>query len=158
MLTEPKIVNPPAQEAAVVHFDIPRSEIEREMDAAIREVLAAISEQNQAPSGPLFAHHLTQSSSRFNCEVGFPVETRISPVGRVKPGMLPGATAVFTTYTGPYEGLFDAWREFGRLAQPLLAAQGFEHGPTLWERYVRGPEAETDDSRWQTELYQSIRR
>ncbi len=158
MLTTPKIVNPTPRDAAVVHLVISRDKIEREMDLAIQEVLAAISDQGQVPAGPLFAHHLTQSSSQFDCEVGFPVEVCISPVGRVKPSRLPGTTAVSTTYTGAYEGLFDAWREFGRVTESLLSVQGFVHGPTLWENYVLGPEAESNPKHWKTELYQSITR
>lgn len=158
MLTEPRIVSPPARKAAVVHFTIPRGDIEREMDRAIQEILAAIAKQNQTPAGPLFAHHLSQSSERFDCEVGFPLNEAIVPIGRVKPSTLPGTTAIFTTYTGDYTGLFDAWRDFGSATKAQLDKEGYVHGPTLWECYVLGPEAEANPDRWKTELYQSIRR
>lgn len=158
MISEPKITTTTARTAAVVHLNIPRDEIEQTMDPAIQEVLAAIASQGQAPQGALFAHHLTQSSDRFDIEVGFPVGLPIAPRGRVIPGELPGGLVAVTVYRGNYDGLFAAWTEFGRQAKRLMEREGLSRGDTLWESYVVGPESEPDPANWKTELYLALRK
>jgi len=148
MIEAPVVVETTAQAAAVIHLTIPRDQVEKFMDPAIREVLAALRDQGQALAGPLFSRHLTTSPAVFDFEVGFPVNAPIVPAGRVKPGELQGGTVVRSVYQGPYEGLFGAWKEFGE----WLKKNGFTPAGTLWERYVTGPETSPDPADWRTEL------
>lgn len=48
----------------------------------------------------------------FEFETGFPVDKSVTPAGRVVPGTLPAARVARTVYTGPYDQLHHAWREF----------------------------------------------
>lgn len=148
MIETPQITDTETQIAAVIHITIPRDQIQTVMEPAIEEVLVAMSDQGLPPAGPLFAYHLTTSPESFDFEVGFPVSKAVKPVGRVKAGALPAARVARTVHHGPYEGLFDAWREFGQ----WIETQDLKRGGTLWERYVKGPESSPDPSAWRTEL------
>jgi len=148
MLDTPEIVQSEAREAAVIHLEIPRSEIQSSMGPAIGELMAAVAAQGSSPTGPVFAHHLKMSKERFDFEVGVPVTAPVSPAGRVKPGRLPAAKVARTIYHGPYEGLYTAWGEF----DAWVAANGHKPGPDLWEIYVAGPESSPDPATWRTEL------
>ena len=119
-----------AQPAAVIHITVPRDHIQEVMGPAIQEVIRAAQAQNIGPKGPVFAQ----------------------PVGRMKPGEIPGTTIVRTVYTGPYEGLGQAWGDF----QDIVESQGHKLGPNLWERYLAGPESGGDASTFRTELNQTI--
>jgi effector-binding domain-containing protein len=148
MIDSPEITRTQAQTAAVIHLTIPRDQMQRVMAPAIHELMAAVSEQGLRQLGPLFAHHLAQSSDTFDFEVGFPVSAAVRPVGRVRPGELPAAKVARTVYRGGYEGLFSAWAEFGQ----WMEQQNLRPGETLWERYIAGPESNPDPSTWRTEL------
>lgn len=148
MIDTPQITRFAGQSAAVIRFTIPRAEIRNVMGPAIGEVMAAVAAQGISPAGPVFSHHFRMDPEIFNFEVGVPVATPVSPVGRVKPGELPAATVARTIYHGPYEGLGAAWGEFGA----WIAANGHKPGPNLWECYVAGPESSPDPANWRTEL------
>jgi len=141
-----------AQPAAVIHITVPRDHIQEVMGPAIQEVIRAAQAQNIGPKGPVFAHHFGMTPGIFNFEVGVPVSGAVQPVGRVKPGEIPGTTIVRTVYTGPYEGLGQAWGDF----QDIVESQGHKLGPNLWERYLAGPESGGDASTFRTELNQTI--
>lgn len=154
MIESPHIVETEVQAAAVIHLIMPRHRIGEEMAPAIQEVMTVISEQGQQPVGPLFVHHLKQSESDFDVEVGFPVSMPVAPTGRVKAGALPAAKVARTIYHGDYGGLYAAWDEFGQRLQSdgILAREGMTSAATLWEVYVVGPETSNDPSQWLTEL------
>jgi effector-binding domain-containing protein len=148
MIDTPSITHAHAQQTAVVHLTVPRSEIQKVMGPAINEVMSALAEQGVEPAGPLFSYHLRMEPDLFDFEVGVPVKTPVTPTGRVKAGQLPGVKVARTVYHGPYESLGNAWGEFGE----WMKANGHEPADNLWECYVVGPEAGQDASQWATEL------
>lgn len=152
MLEPPRIVQSREQLAAVIRLTIPRAEIQRVMGPAIHEVMAAVAAQGIGPVGPVFSHHFRLDPDTFDFEVGVPVRASVTPAGRVKPGTLPGGRVARTIYHGPYEGLGDAWAEFGR----WLASEGLRPAPNFWECYVRGPESGPDPADWSTELNRPV--
>lgn len=141
-----------AQPAVVIHITVPRDEIQQVMGPAIHEVIGTASTQGIGPKGPVFAHHFGMTPGIFNFEVGVPISGELQPAGRVKAGEIPAATIIRTVYTGPYEGLGRAWRDF----QDLIEARGHTLGPSLWECYLSGPEASDDPATFRTELNQTI--
>lgn len=147
-ITQPEITTSEQQAAAVIHIQIPRSRIQAEMGPAIRELMTTLAGQGMKPIGPMFAHHLTTSSESFDFEVGFPVSEPVTPSGRVKPSELPAAKIARSEYHGEYEGLFQAWGEFGH----WMKSAGLTGRGDLWERYVSGPESDPDPRTWLTEL------
>ena len=93
MIESPEIVQTEARPAATVRLTVSRGEVAKVMDAAIQEVLRALAAQHIPPAGPLFAHHARIEPEVFVFDVGFPVRTAITPVGRVENTAVPAARA-----------------------------------------------------------------
>ncbi len=144
----PVVIDSERHTAAVIHLKIPRNQIQTELPPAIQELMAAAAGQGLRIVGPLFTHHLTTSPTDFDFEAGFPVSAPVKPQGRVKPGELPAARIARSEYRGGYEGLYDAWRQFGE----WMNVQGLKGRGDLWERYLAGPESSADPATWRTEL------
>ena len=148
MLEAPRIVQSDAQHTATIHLTIPRDQIQQVMGPAIGEVMAAVTAQGIAITGPVFSHHFKMEPATFDFEVGVPVAKPISAAGRVQPSGLPATTVARTVYRGGYEGLGNAWGEF----MTWIAAQGHNAAADLWECYIAGPESGADSTLWCTEF------
>jgi effector-binding domain-containing protein len=148
MIDTPQITQSTAQQTAVIHLTVPRSEIQNVMGPGIGEVMAAVAAQGLVPAGPWFTHHLRMDPDTFDFEVGVPVNSPVVAVGRVKPSQLPAARVARTVYHGPYEGLGAAWGEF----EAWIRANGHKSAADLWEVYVTDPSADPDPATWRTEF------
>jgi effector-binding domain-containing protein len=148
MIEAPTIVHAPAQLAAIVHIETPRSKMQQVMGPGIGEVMAAVKAQGVGPTGPWFAHHLKMTPDAFDFDICVPVSSAVTAVGRVKPWERPALTMVRTVYHGPYEGLGAAWHELGTWTQ----TQGHTTAGDLYECYLVGPESSSDATQWRTEL------
>lgn len=148
MLDEPQILLTEAQPAAVIRFSIPRDQIREVMTQAIGEVIRTASEQGIGPVGPVFSHHERMEPEMFHFAVGVPISGPLLPKGRVVAGELPAARVIRTIYHGGYEGLHDAWGQFG----DLIEAAGHKTAPNLWERYLSDPATTPNEADYQTEL------
>ena len=84
----------------------------------------------------------------FDFEIGFPVSQPVKVEGRVINSALPAVTVVRSVYTGPYEGLAQAWPAL----QNWVRSNG--HGETgkFWECYLTNPEEVKDPKNYRTEL------
>jgi effector-binding domain-containing protein len=133
---------------AVIPLTIPRSGIQTVMNAAIAEILSALSAQNISPTGPLFSYHLKRPSDMFNFEVGFPVNAPVTPTGRVTMSKLPATRVARTLYHGNYDGLAGAWSSFFS----SIKSQGFEVQGIFWESYTTSPHHSSEPASWITEL------
>lgn len=153
MLEKPEIAQTADQLTACIHLTIPRAQIREVMGPGISEVMAAVAAQGVGPAGPWLTHHLRMDPAVFDFEICVPVTAPVAASGRVKPGRLAAATVARTVYHGPYEGLADAWGEFGA----WIAANGHSPEPDLWECYVVGPETTPDPAGWRTQLNQPLR-
>lgn len=152
MLSPLTVVHTDAQPAAVIHITCASEEIQNVMGSAIAEVIAVARSQGIGPKGPVFTHHFDMQPGIFNFEVGVPVSSPVRPVARVKAGELPAAKVARTVYTGPYENLGSAWDTF----TDQVDAAGHQRASNLWESYLTGPSAVSDDSLFQTELNRPI--
>ncbi len=152
MIGEPEISQQPAYSAAVIRLDIPREAIGTEMPAAIAELRAALHAQAIEMTGPLFCHHLRLSKDRFTFDAGFPVSRAPSAAGRVRAVDFPAQRIAHVIHTGPYDELFRAWTAF----EIWLQAARLTLGPTILERYVKGPESGAPPAEWQTELIRPL--
>ena len=148
MLATPQIIRTDAQQAAVIHLTVPRSEMMKVFGPAVGELMAALATQGVEPIGAVFAHHLKMSPDRFDFELGVKVAAPVKPAGRVKPGQLPASKVARTVYSGPYEGLPAAWGEFNK----WMKANGHKQAENLWEVYSVGPQSSPDPANWRTEL------
>jgi effector-binding domain-containing protein len=154
MIDTPTLAQIPRRHTAVIHLTIPREDMRTMMGPAHREVMAAVAAQGLVPTGPWFAHHLKMDPAIFDFEVGVPVATPVTPVGRVIAGEWPAVTMAHTVFHGSYEGLSAGWGTFNR----WLAAEGHTAAPDLWESYAVGPESSREASTWRTELHRPLAR
>jgi effector-binding domain-containing protein len=152
MIDTPQIVDVPARATAVVHVVCPKSAIQDVMEPGLSELMDALAAQGVSPTGPWFSHHLRMDPEVFDFEIGVPIDSPVSPAGRVEPGGLPAARAARTVYHGGYEGLGDGWGEF----RDWIVAQGHTPAADLWEVYVAGPESGDDPAGYRTELTQPL--
>ena len=152
MIDEPTIRRVERQECALVALVVPRNQIQHVMGPAIQEVMSVVSAQGIGPTGPVYSYHRKMDANTFDFEVGVPVSAPVTPTGRVVAGALRAALVATTIYWGPYEGLAEAWGEFGG----WIDGQGRRAATDLWERYLTGPESGPDPSGWSTELNRPI--
>ncbi|MCB1242115.1 MAG: GyrI-like domain-containing protein [Verrucomicrobiales bacterium] len=148
MLDPPILLQTEACLAAVIPVVTPRDQVGSVMGPAIAEVLEAVASQGIGPVGPVFAHHSRITPEVFDFEVGVPVSGPLLPVGRVRAGELPGALVLRTIYTGPYEELHDAWREF----KDWVGRNGYEVSSHPWETFLSDSGKDLDPSTYRTEL------
>lgn len=148
MIETPQIVELPARPIAVVRLLVPRAEIEKHMDPAVRELYATAAAQGIVPAGPFFTHHFRRPTDSFDFEAGIPVGSQITPSGRVQNAVWPAMRVARTVYPGPYEGLGEAWGQFIK----WVGQQQLNASPELWEVYLKGPESSPDPASWRTEL------
>jgi len=148
MIDPPQIVQSPAQETAIIRLTIPRAEIRSVMGPGIGELMGTVAGQGIAMTGPWFSHHLRMDPGIFDFEIGVPVASTVAAESRVEPGHLRAAKVARTVYHGPYEGIGDAWGEFG----DWIEANGHTPAADLWEIYLVGPESGSDPAEYRTEL------
>jgi effector-binding domain-containing protein len=148
MIDTPQITESELRTTAVIHLTIPRSEIRNVMGPAIREVMEAVMAQGIGPAGPVFSHHFEMNPDIFDFEVGVPVTSPVTPVGRVQPSQLPAIKVARVVHHGGYEGLGAAWGQF----DGWLKAHGHQTDLDFWECYVAGPESSPNPAEWRTEL------
>ncbi|AIE84563.1 GyrI-like domain-containing protein [Fimbriimonas ginsengisoli] len=152
MLDTPEIAQTDSLTTATIRLTIPRHEIQQVMGPAIQEVMAAVAAQGLTPTGPVFSYHYKMDPGTFDFEVGIPVASPPTPVGRVQASQLPARKVARTTYRGPYEGLGEGWGKFA----DWIEGQGLATAPDLWEFYAAGPESGDDSSTWRTELVKPL--
>lgn len=152
MIETPSVTSVPAQRTACIPLVVPRAQIREVMGPGIQEIYAALGAQRIAPAGPWFTHHRRRPSETFDFSICVPIATPVKPVGRVQNGERRAARVARTIYSGPYEGLGEAWGEF----LGWIASNGHKPQTDLWECYLRGPESGNDPAAWQTELVQPI--
>ena len=153
MISTPQIVQTTAEAAAVIHLNVPRSEMRSVFGPAVSELMAALAEYGVKPCSAVFAHHLKMNPDTFDFELGVKVEVPVTATGRVKPGELPATKVARTIYSGPYQGLPSAWGEF----EAWMKANGHEKAENLWELYAVGPQSTRDPANWRTELNQPLK-
>lgn len=134
--------------AAVIHLTVPCERMREEMQSAIDELIATVTAQRIGPAGPMFSHHSRCDPALFDFDLGIPISSPVIPTGRVTLGELPAARVVRSVYTGPYDGLGEAWGAFMTQVQ----AAGHTLAGSFWERYLTHPDSEAEPNAYQTEL------
>lgn len=153
MIETPKITQTEAQQIAVIHVHVPKSEIRNVMGPGINELMAAVAAQGIAITGPWFTHHLRNPTDTFDFEIGVPVASPVKATGRMKPSQWPSMKVARTVFRGNYEGLPAAWGEFTN----WIVAHGHTQATDLWECYTKGPESSSDPANWRTELNRPVK-
>ncbi|MDR3617000.1 MAG: GyrI-like domain-containing protein [Candidatus Obscuribacterales bacterium] len=158
-LSTPQIIKTKARHIAFIHVVVPRvasadklpANTEAMKDAihcAFQELFPVLQAQNIEVTGPWFAHHLRKPTDTFDFEISLPVSSAVTPVGRIEACISPVLDAVQTIYTGPYEGLPDAWHSF----LDWTKKNGHNLAEHFYEIYTKGPGQSVESPHYQTEL------
>jgi effector-binding domain-containing protein len=148
MIETPRITKIAEQKVAFIHVVVPRAEIRSAMDSGTAELVSVFKAQNIAPTGPWFTHHLQRPTETFDFELCFPIDTPVTPSGRVTNGTIAARTVAQTLYHGGYDGLPGAWGEFHQ----WIDTNGHVPAPDLLETYVVNPNSNPDPANWRTRL------
>ena len=156
MLSEPKIERRPDQPFAAIALSVDRADIPDKAPPLIGEVASWLAARGIAPTGAPFFNYLDMSEDHLVMHVGFPTAVESTAEGRVVSGSIPAGRFATLTYTGPYDGLFEANAALGE----WLRAQGIDElrqggGPydaAHLEIYETDPAVEPDASKWVTEV------
>ena len=148
MIDAPQITQSAAQRIAFIHLKVPRNQMQVVMGPGIQELFATVAEQGLTPTGPWFTHHHRMEPATFDFDICVPVSAPVQAKGRVQAGELRAAKVARTTYTGGYEGLDSAWREF----MGWIEREQLKPAEDLWECYAAGPETGSDSAQYRTIL------
>lgn len=152
MLDTPQVVQSPAQQIATIHLTVPREQVPHVMGPGLRELMTTIVSQGAVIAGAWLVHHLRHPGPTFDFEIAIPVQSPVTPAGRVRPGELRATRVVRAVYEGPYEGLGIAWGAFNA----WIGEQGFAAAEDIWEVYLDGPETGRPPSTYRTQLNQPL--
>jgi effector-binding domain-containing protein len=109
MLTEPKIVEKPAQAFAAMAMTLSQPEISSVAPPLIGEVIAWIEAQGGKTDGaPFFNYVNFFPGGKMEMQVGMPTKTLLVGDATVTTGTLPGGRYASITATAPYHDLHDA--------------------------------------------------
>jgi len=143
-----EIRNVQERHIAAVRTRTPVEKLTEIMGACYGEVIGCISSQNLQPAGPPFAIYYNMDMADLDVEIGFPVASKITECGRVKPGIIPGGRAAVDLHVGPYDKIGDTYE---RLTS-FLKDQAVEPDSFSYEYYLNDP-AETAPEDLKTEIY-----
>ena len=148
MLEPPQILDVAAQILAVVRLTVPRGDMIKQFDPALRQVSEALRAQGIAPAGPATAHYFSLPTQTFDFELGFPIASQFISEGPVYLAEQPAQRVIRTVYTGPFAGLPSAWGVF----QNHIVAKGYRFATDFREAYLNDPNTVPDPTQYRTEL------
>jgi effector-binding domain-containing protein len=125
------------------------------------EVRAWLEKQGIAPTDAPFIRYLViDMSTKLDIELGWPVASPLSGTERIRAGLLPAGRYASLVSIGPYKGkalmkangvLIDWGAEHGVVWDSRHTEQGEAFGARL-ESYIKGPENEPEQGKWETEV------
>ncbi len=148
MISTPEVITTKEVITAAIPLVIPGRDMPKYMDPAIQEIIKTITGQGVQITGPMFSYHHRRPSDTFDFEIGFPVSKAIKEEGRVINSKLPSVKVVRSVYTGPYEGLAQAWTAL----QKWVRENGHGENGKFWEAYLTNPDEVKDSKNYKTEL------
>ena len=138
---------------AAVRQTVPMNELTGFYDQAYGRVAQALAAAGVAPTGPAFGWYAGMPTDTADVAAGFGVPQGSGPIEGVEIIVIPAAPAVVGTYTGPYDGLPDAWSEVVAWADQHQAPGRGD----FWEEYVTDPSPDGDPAANVTRLVLPLR-
>ncbi|MEW1954468.1 GyrI-like domain-containing protein [Terrabacter sp. NPDC080008] len=146
---EIRVVEAQETPTAVLHAEVPVTELPAFFQKAFTETWNAMRTQGLTPVGPPFALYHGMPAATVDVEVGFPVTSPAHPDGEVEPSTLPGGRAVEALHVGPYDTMGET---YGQLEQ-WMVGQRLRPGSVMWESYLSDPQREPDPATWRTLIH-----
>ena len=145
----------PTVRIAAVRATVPMSGLTAFYDAAYTRVAQAAEREGWTIAGPAVGWYHGMPTDTVDLAAGFAVEG--AGTGAASDGVevveLPGGDAIVVTYTGPYDGLPDAWAG----VEQERAALGVDGRGDFWEEYVTDPSPGGDPNANVTRLVLPLR-
>ena len=142
-----------AQSIIGIRMTVELAEIAGVLGQLFPEVLEYMQKQGQAPAGmPLTRYHCMDGGSA-ELECALPIASPISGTDRIRCGELPSGTMATVTHMGPYANLPGTWAAL----MEWMESEGLEPAGVPWEVYVTDPSAESDRSKWRTDIFFPVR-
>jgi effector-binding domain-containing protein len=126
-LSEPRIVERPAQHFVGIELELTQPEIASKAPPLIQEIIDWLTMRGLRHSGPPFFNYTAfRTGGRMVMQVGMPISVAVAGDGKFIGGVLPGGRYVSLHHTGPYAELYEvnmALDDYAR-AQGLKLAGG----------------------------------
>jgi effector-binding domain-containing protein len=157
MLTMPEIVEREPQRYVAVRLPVVIP-FGAEMDPAFDELFDAFARAQVEPDGMEFVKFNLVDMPRLEIEVGMTTDAAIPLTGRLVEGVLPGGRFVRVTYTGPYDGLYDAtamlvgWAKEKGLEWDAVSTEAGDLFACRLEVHDNNPSIEPDPKKLKTTL------
>jgi effector-binding domain-containing protein len=119
-----------------------------QMQAGLRELRQVLADEGIARTGVWLTHHFKIPDQTFDFDISLPVDTDVTPQGRVSPGELRATRLARTVYHGDYAGLPHGWGAFLN----WIRAENLTMAGDFWEVYSLGPDDSTNPTDWRKEL------
>ena len=144
-MVEPEFTEVEEMSAFVRQATCDHNDLAQEIGRLFGEIAAA--HPNVDMIGPPRLYYTRWDVADCDIEAACPVDRGTSDTKT-----FPATQAIFTTHTGEYEGLADAWMSLWSYVQ----AKGLTTTGMCWDEYVVGPEHKPNPSDWVTELYIAV--
>ncbi|WP_112502597.1 GyrI-like domain-containing protein [Rhizobium sp.] len=157
MLTMPKIITREPQRYVAVRLPVVIP-FDREVDPAFDELFEAFAGVQVKPDGVEFIKFNVVDMPRLEIEIGMTTDAAIPLTGRLIESVLPAGRFVSMTYTGSYDGLYDAtamlvgWAKEKELRWDSTKTPTGETFACRLEVHDNNPSIEPDPSRLVTTL------
>ncbi len=125
----------PAQAVLYIRTRCPMQELPQKMGEAFGTIWAYASQVQAAVVGGPYALYHNMDMQNLDVEMGFPVAGPVPGKDTVQYRVLPAARVATCLYTGPYDGIHEA---YGAL-QKWMAEQGVQPGATMFDWYLNDP-------------------
>ncbi len=142
-----------AQPILGIRTTVPTREIGNAMGPLFGEVHGYIQRSGQTPAGMPLAIYHSMPGDTVTLECAIPIGSPVAGEGRIQAGELPAGTVATVTHMGPYDNLPGTWSELTE----WMRSQELEAAGPPWEVYVTDPGAESDRSKWRTDLFFPVR-
>lgn len=157
MLTLPKIVEFQARKYVATRLNVVIP-FDSEVDPAFDELWDAFRRGAVEPNGIEFIKFNLVDMPRLEIEVGMTTDSTLALAGRLVQGELPSGKYVSCTYTGPYDGLYEAtsmligWAKEKGIQWDVTTAESGDLFACRLEIHENNPSIEPDPSKLVTTL------
>lgn len=165
MLTEPEIVERPAQFCAAIKVYATMQSISANVDRAFPELFNWLDAHGVSLTGaPYIKYNSFSADGKLELEIGAPVPPGTAGEGSVGAAILPAGRYATLSYFGGFDGLMDAnaaLQDWAKSQGLDFDVDGDEEGgrwAARLEIYHTDPRSEPDKSKWKTEIAYKIAR
>jgi effector-binding domain-containing protein len=159
MLSEPQVIERPAQPYVAVRAQVTMQTLGTVLPGLHPQVFAWLGERRIPPAGaPFWKYNAIDMDRRLEVEVGVPVAEAVDGDDHVLAGLLPPGRYASLRYTGHPDGLLGAtasllkWAEEQNLTWDVRHAPDGERWVARLEIYETDPAEQPDMSKWTTQL------